>query len=346
MMTTMRAAVVAGPQRFEIKEIEVPALEPGRVLVRVRNCGICGSDLHFYKGEFPSAPGMRLGHEISGEVAAVGEGVTGLSAGQAVAIEPVEVCRACIYCQSGRQQLCPERKFLGTMLPGAFAEYVNVPAYTVHPLPDGMPFEVGALVEPLAVTVHGLRQVGLAAGERVAVIGAGTIGLMALVGARAMGASDVFVTARYPHQAEAARALGAAQVVEAGEGAVAKLSAAFDGRFPEVVVETVGGHGETLNQAVALAQAGGRVSVLGIFTGQVSLNMTVAVLKEVALLGGITYGRPTSRSDFELAMEIASRRVDDLRRIITHRVALDDIERGFATAADKSQRSIKVTVEV
>lgn len=345
-MAMMRAAVVAGPQRFEVQEIERPRAGAGRVLVRVRNCGICGSDLHFYKGEFPIVPGMRLGHEISGEVADVGEDVGGLSAGQHVAIEPVEVCRECNSCRTGNYQLCPDRKFLGTMLPGAFAEYLDVPAYIVHPLPDGVDFEVGALVEPLAVSVHGLRQVGLAYGERVLVLGAGTIGLMAIVGARALGASDVFVTARYAHQAAIARALGAAYVADSGDGAVDELTAAFAGRHPEVIVETVGGHANTLEQAITLAPAGGRVSVLGIFSQQVTINATVAVLKELTLLGGITYGRPGARSDFEVALEIAARHVEELRKMITHRVALSDIERGFAIAADKSQQSIKVTVQV
>lgn len=345
-MTTMRAAVVSGPQTFEVKEVDVPEARPGGALVRVRNCGICGSDLHFYRGEFPTAPGMRLGHEISGEVAAVGEGVIDFSPGQPVAIEPVEVCRTCEFCGSGRDQLCADRKFLGTMLPGAFAEYVEVPAYTLHTLPDEVDFEVGALVEPLAVAVHGLRQVDLSAGERVLVLGAGTIGLMALVAARAMGAADVFVTARYEHQADAARALGATGVVEANEQAVGELTAAFDGRPPEVVVETVGGKADTLSEAVTLAQAGGRVSILGIFSAPVTFNATVAVLKEVSLIGSITYGRPDSRSDFQVAVEIAAEQAEELRALITHRVALADIERGFATAADKSQESIKVMVEV
>ena len=345
-MTTMRAAVVTGPKSFEVQEVAAPVAEPGGVLVRVRNCGICGSDLHFYRGEFPAMPGLRLGHEIAGEVAAVGDGVSDLSTGQRVAIEPVEVCRECDFCRGGRYQLCVNRKLLGMMTPGAFAEYVHVPDYTVHRLPDGMDFEVGALVEPLAVSVHGLRQVGLSIGERVAILGSGTIGLTALVAARAMGASAVFMTARYPHQAEAARALGAAHVVEANEQVVQELTTAFDGRPPEVVVETVGGHADTLNEAVQLAQAGGRVSILGVFTGPVSLNVTAVVLKEVLLLGSITYGRPGARSDFEVALEIASTRTEELRRLITHRVALADIEQGFATAADKSQGSIKVTVEV
>ncbi len=345
-MTSMRAAVVTGPQRFEVQKVEMPEAQAGHVLVRVRNCGICGSDLHFYRGEFPAAPGLRLGHEIAGEVAAVGEGVGGLSPGQLVAIEPLIVCRECDLCRTGRYNLCPKREFLGMMTPGGFAEYIHVPAYTVYPLPDGVDTEVGALVEPLAVTVHGLRQAGLVFGERVAILGSGTIGLMALIAARALGASDVFITARHEHQADAARALGAAQVVEANGEAMEKLSAAFDGRRPDVVVEAVGGSGETLDQAIVLAARGGRVSILGLFTGPASVNATAAVMKEVTLLGSSTYGRPGPRSDFEVALEIAAQHIEDLRRVITHRVVLADIERGFATAADKTQGSIKVTVEV
>ncbi len=345
-MSIMRSAIYTGPQQFELRQEPVPDVGPGRVLVRVRNCGICGSDLHFYKGEFPSPPNLRMGHEISGEVAAVGEGVTNVSAGQPVAIEPVEVCRACSYCYTGREQLCPERKFLGTMLPGAFADYILVPAYIVHPLPEGVDFEAGALVEPLAVTVHGLRQVALEFGERVVVLGSGTIGLMAIVAARALGAKEVLATARYSHQAEMARALGATFVAQAGDAVVGALLGALGGRGPEVVVETVGGVANTVNEAIALAQSGGRVSVLGIFSNQPQVNATLAVLKEVALIGGITYGHINGRSDFGVALEIARRHADDMRKVITHRVGLGDIANGFAIAADKSQRSIKVTVEV
>jgi 2-desacetyl-2-hydroxyethyl bacteriochlorophyllide A dehydrogenase len=342
----MRAAVLTGPQQFEVQEMETPAPKAGNVLVRIRNCGVCGSDLHFYRGEFPSPPAFRMGHESAGEIASLGEGVAGLSVGQRIAIEPVEVCRACDYCTTGREQLCPDRKFLGTMLPGAFSEYIETPAYTAHPLPDNVDFEVGALVEPLAVSVHGLRTVKLEYGERVAVLGAGTIGLMALVAARALGASDVFVTARYPHQAEMARALGAAGVIEAGDNAIGALTEAFGGRAPEVVVETVGGAADTLSEAITIVKAGGRVSVLGIFSHMSPINGTVLALKEVSLVGGITYGRPGSRSDFQVAIDIAARHAGEMRKVITHRMALADIANAFATANDKSQQSIKVTVEV
>ncbi len=344
-MTTMRSAIWT-EKRFELREEPVPDVTPGRVLVRVRNCGVCGSDLHFYRGEFPSPPNLRMGHEISGQVAAVGEGVTHVSSDQPVAIEPVEVCRACAYCTTGREQLCPERKFLGTMLPGAFADYILVPASIVHPLPDGVDFEAGSLVEPLAVTTHGLRQVALEFGERVVVLGSGTIGLMAIIAARALGAKDVFATARYPHQAEMARSLGATFVAPAGDNAVGELLGALGGQGADVVVETVGGVANTVNEAIALARSGGRVSILGIFSNQPQVNVTLSVLKEVALVGGITYGHINGRSDFEVALEISRRHADDMRKVITHRVALDDIASGFATANDKSQNSIKVTVAV
>ena len=345
-MGTMRAAVLTGPQQLEVQEAETPEPQPGYVLVRIHNCGVCGSDLHFYRGEFPSPPAFRMGHETSGEIAKIGEGVTGLSVGQPVAIEPVEVCRACHYCTTGREQLCPDRKFLGTMLPGAFADYISTPAYTAHPLPDNVDYEVGALVEPLAVSVHGLRTVHLQYGERVAVLGSGTIGLMAVVAARAMGASDVFATARYPHQAEMARALGASAVVDGGEDAVPALLEALGGRTPEVVVETVGGKANTLQEAITVVQAGGRVSVLGIFSALSPINATVLALKEVSLVGGITYGRPGSRSDFEVAIDIAAHHAEELRKVITHRMPLANIGEAFATANDKTQRSVKVTVEV
>ena len=344
--STMKAAIVAGPQRFEIQDLPVPALEPGGVLVRVRNCGICGSDLHFYRGEFPAAPGMRLGHEFSGQVAALGEGVTGLSEGQPVAIEPVESCRNCDLCRTGHPQLCPNRKLIGTVIPGALAENVHVPSYLVHPLPEAVDFEVGALIEPLAVAIHGLRLVSLSVGERVAILGSGTIGLMTVVAARAMGASSIFTTARHQHQADAAMALGATQAIEANESAAEALTAAFAGRPPEVVVETVGGSANTISQAIDLVAPGGRISILGLFTGPVTMNATAVVLKEALLFGSMTYGRPGSRSDFEVALEIAAAQADDLRALITHRVPLADVGAGFAIAADKSQKSIKVTVEV
>lgn len=341
-MPTMRAAVVDGPGSFSIREIEAPRPGPGEVLVRVRNCGICGSDLHFYRGEFPAMPNLVMGHEIAGEVAALGEGVSNVHEGDRVAVEPLLVCGRCAFCRSGSYQLCPERKLLGTFAPGGFAEYVRIPAGMVYRLPDDVPFELGALVEPVAVAVHGLRLIRLEGGERVLVLGGGTIGLVSAAAALALGASEVIVTARHPHQRAAAEALGARALDVSDASAVNAAAAAAP---PDVVVETVGGRADTLNQAVQLVRPGGRVSVLGLFTGPVQLNATLLLLKEVLAVGSITYGRPGLRADFEIAVDIVRRMRDRLQRLVTHRVPLDAIAQGFATAADKSTGSIKVTVE-
>lgn len=342
-MPTMRAAVVDGPGSFSVREVETPTPGPGEVLVRVRNCGICGSDLHFYRGEFPAMPDLVMGHEIAGEVAALGEGVSNVREGDRVAVEPLLVCGRCAFCRSGSYQLCPERKLLGTFAPGGFAEYVRISAGMVYPLPEDVPFELGALVEPVAVAVHGLRLVRLEGGERVLVIGGGTIGLVSAAVALAMGASEVTLAARHPHQRAAAEALGA-RALDAGDAGVVNAAAAA--APPDVVVETVGGRADTLNQAVQLVRPGGRVSVLGLFTGPVSLNATLLLLKEVLTVGSITYGRPGLHADFDLAVDIVRRMRDRLGRLVTHRVPLDAIGEGFATAADKSTGSIKVTVVV
>lgn len=342
-MTTMRAAFVAGPRSFAVREVEAPAPGPGEALVRVRNCGICGSDLHFYRGDFPAPPDLVMGHEIAGEVAAVGAGVTGVREGDRVAVEPLVVCGSCAYCRSGSYQLCPERKLLGTFAAGGFAEYVRVPAVMLYPLPGDVPFELGALVEPVAVVVHGLRLVRLEGGERVLVLGGGTIGLVSAAVALALGASEALVAARHPHQRAAAERLGARALDAADSGS---LNAAAAAAPPDVVVETVGGKADTLNQAVQLVRPGGRVSVLGLFTGPVQVNATLFLLKEVLAAGSITYGRPSVRSDFDVAVDVVRRMRDRLAGLITHRVPLEAIGEGFAIAADKSTGSIKVTVDV
>jgi 2-desacetyl-2-hydroxyethyl bacteriochlorophyllide A dehydrogenase len=333
----MLAAYCTGKEAIEVRETPDPSPPPGEVLIRVRSCGICGSDLHFYHGDFPASPNTSPGHELSGEIAALGEGVTGWEVGQRVAVEPLRRCDECVYCRTGRYHLCPKRILTGSYHDGGLAEYFNFPAYGLYELPESMEFETGALAEPLAVSVHGLHIVNLTAGEKVLVLGSGTIGVMAVLAASVSGAS-VVATYRHDHQAQAAREAGASSVVKDTERSGLEKEG-FD-----VVVETIGGSAPTLGQALGIVRSGGRVSVLGVFSQPSQIHALGLVLKEISVVGGITYCRPGVHSDFDTALGMLANHGDRLRSLITHRFSLADAAAAYATAADKSTRSLKVHV--
>ncbi len=339
----MKAAVLTGAQRVEVREFPDPTPGPGEVLIRVRACGICGTDLHAYRGELPLATGVPLGHEMAGEIAALGEGVHGFSVGEAVTVEPLKVCRNCPYCLSGQLHLCPSRILLGTFLPGGMAQWIAAPSYSLYRLPPGMDYSLAALAEPLAVTVHALHLVGLRAGERVLVIGSGSVGLMAILAARAAGA-QVASTFRYPQQEVAARGLGAEATYQDNEAGLARLRQDAAKEPFDVVVEAVGGRGATLQLAMEMARPGGRIAVLGLFLSPVPVGGLLLTLKEVQLVGALTYCRPPAVSDFQVALRILSQHQEDARHLISHQFPLEEADRAFAAAQDKNSGALKVQV--
>jgi 2-desacetyl-2-hydroxyethyl bacteriochlorophyllide A dehydrogenase len=339
----MQAAFCQEPGKFELRTVERPRPDAGEAVVRVRNCGICGSDLHWFHGGFPPPP-VCPGHEISGEVADVADGVRRVRPGDRVAIEPLLVCHECWACRVGDYQLCRKLRIAGTMVDGGFAEYVRMPAYALFPLPAAVDYEVGALTEPLAVTVHAVRLAAVQLGARVLVLGSGTIGLLSVAAAKAAGAAEVWVTARHPQQCDAATMLGASRAFT-GPDTASELSAAAHDTPIDVVIETVGGAADTLNDAVHCVRRGGSVAVLGVFTSMPAFNALALMLKEVRLIGSLTYGRSGARADFDVALQLLADHPERFRRLITHRVPLSDLARGFATASDKRSGSIKVAVQ-
>ncbi len=340
MLTTLCTA----PHKIEIREAPRPDPGPGEVIVRVRRCGICGSDLHFYHGALP-APPVCPGHEISGEVAEAGHEVKSVKAGDRVVVEPLVVCRECNFCRTGNYQLCPELRILGNLRDGGFAEYVKVPDYTLFSLPDTLDFDTGALAEPLSVAVHAIRLADVRLGDRVLVQGAGTIGLMAVAAAYAAGAGEIWITVRHPQQADAAIRLGASRIFS-GSQAAQELAQAAEEKPVDVVVETVGGTADTLLEAGQIVRRGGTIIVLGLFTGPTAFNPLLMVVRETRLIGSMTYGRSTGRADFETALQLLCRWQDVFRSLVTHRFPLQEINLGFATAADKKKGSIKVAIEM
>src|SRR5439155_21293690 len=206
-MSTMRAAFCRGVGRLVVEDVPRPTPGPGEVVVRVRNCGICGSDLHWYHDQM-MIPSVCPGHEIAGEVAEVGDWVAALRTGDPVALEGIASCGTCRYCLGGNYQRCLAIGYVGLTIPGGCDEDVSVPARHCFRVPAGVDFATAALSEPLGVAVHGVRLSGLEIGQRVPVLGGGTIGLAAVVAARAGRAGEIVVDAGRPDQKAAGLARG------------------------------------------------------------------------------------------------------------------------------------------
>jgi L-iditol 2-dehydrogenase len=339
----MAAAGLLAARSVSVQRRPIPEPAPGEVRLRIEACGLCGSDLHFYHMG-PITPGITPGHEMTGWVDTVGDGVEYLAGGERVAVEPLASCGDCDCCRAGRDSICPQVQIFGMQRHGGFAEFATLPAKRLFKIPADIPPHIAALCEPMAVAVHGLRQGRLERGQRVLVLGAGSVGLMSVVAAAALGAGEVWLTARHPHQAELGAALGAARVLREPDAAQANLYRLGAEAPIDLVVETVGGTADTLRSAAAAVRPGGVVSVLGIFLGDVSLDTLPLLIKEGTLTWSNCYARTSEGADFETAVDLVARHRDALEAVTTHQVPLDEIARAFALADDKQSGTVKVTV--
>lgn len=344
-MGTMTAALYDGAGAMKIAQIAAPEAGPGEALVRVRAVGICGSDLLMNAGR-TTADELPAGHEVAGEIVAVGDGVDPAIVGRRVAVDTIGLGRACLkcwYCRTGQYRSCMD---MAPESGGGFAEFMTRQADGCFPLHDNLSWHEGALVEPLAVSVHGMRRGGLRPGETVAVLGAGNIGLTAVAAARAMGAGRITVTARHPQQADMAQKLGAdIAVTPEGDALRDALLEATEGRGADLTLETVGGRTDaTLKQAVDVTRVQGRIAVLGGFHAPITLDWLPPLLKEQSFIFSSCYSVMDGRHDFEMAIELMSSGYVKLRQMVTHEFPLTDIQRGFDTAYDKTSGSIKVQI--
>lgn len=345
----MRGAVQTGLRQIEMLDVPELAADDAGAIVRVRVCGICGSDLHPYHGRAERQP-LPDGHEVAGEVVHLPSGYDGPARiGDLVAVDTVclgAACGACDNCRAGQPFHCAERHG-GPRRGGGFAEAIKRRPAGLFPLPPTMSAEQGALVEPLAVGVHAVRWARMAPGASVAVIGAGTIGLMTLAAARALGAGDVHVLARHPHQAALAEALGATTAIRAdGDEAIERVRELTGGRGVDLAIETVGGHGRTVDLAWELARTQGTVAVLGIFPDPVTVNLLRPIVRELWATFPMCYGVVDGRHDFEVAIELIASGRAPVERLVTHRYRLESAPEAFRVAADKGTGSVKVHVVV
>jgi (R,R)-butanediol dehydrogenase / meso-butanediol dehydrogenase / diacetyl reductase len=292
----VRAIEIAEDRSLAVVDLAWPEPGPGQVAVDIAYCGICGSDLHFrdIPALFPA--GTVPGHEMSGSIAAVGEDVARWGAGERVCVLPFAQCGDCAACRSGAEHVCATAIAngvgLGTGRPGGYAERVVVDARMLFALPDAVDDRAGTLVEPTAVAVHALARARPAPGERIAVIGAGPIGMLTALVAREQG-MDVVLISRNPGRARSAEVLGL-RTVAPGDSA-----AAFAGDPPSAVIECAGS-GSAAVLALELVAPLGRIVMVGIAPEPFALDPLPVVFKEVDIRGAFTY----RRRDFDTAIEL------------------------------------------
>jgi L-idonate 5-dehydrogenase len=346
-MKTMKAFVLHGPKEMRLEERAVPAVSPGDVLIRVRRTGICGSDVHYYThgqiGSFvPKAP-FALGHEFAGEVAELGEGVQTLAEGDRVAIDPQLPCGRCRFCRLGRYNLCLNMRFLGSAscfphIDGGFGQYVVVPEANCHPIPAGLDYGYAALLEPLTIATHAVLRTQVAggiAGKRLLITGAGTIGQLVLIVARAYGASVVAVSDVEEFPRRFALDAGADYAFDPRGSELAGFAA---GDSIDVVIE-VSGSPRALAQSLTLIGRGGTLVQVGTQPAAVELPANLVMSKELAVLGSFR-----SAHAIAPALDLISSSRVDLSPIISSVFPFSRFNEAMEVAVAK-ERVIKVQVE-
>ncbi len=287
----MKALLLSEYKQLELTEMPVPVPRPDELLVRVRACGICGSDVHGYDGSTGRRiPPIVMGHEAAGIVEAVGSAVGGFQPGDRVTFDSTIYCGECFFCRRGEVNLCDRREVLGVSTPlfrrhGAFAEYAVVPARVSYLLPEALPFEHAAMIEAVSVAVHAVSLAPIAKDDTVVVIGAGMIGLLVLQAARAAGVERVIVADIDGSRLEMAETLGAAITLNARECDVAKeVAAETSGRGADLAIECVGTTA-TVKMAVDCVRKGGAVTLVGNVSPTVELPLQAVVSRQIRLQG-------------------------------------------------------------
>lgn len=339
----MLQQVMTAPGEIIFREIENPIPAAGEVVVKIMRIGVCGSDIHVWHGKHPftSYP-VTQGHEVSGEITALGEGVTGLSVGQKVTIQPQVVCGKCYPCRHGKYNLCEELKVMGFQTTGVASEYFAVDAAKVTPLPESMSFDEGAMIEPLAVAVHAVRKFGDMQGMRVAVLGAGPIGILVAQAAKGMGAESVLITDVSDVRLEKAKECGVDFCVNTKSvNFGAALVEAFGPDKADVIYDCAG-NDVTMGQAIQYARKGSTIILVAVFAGLAKVDLAVLNDHELDLNTTMMY----RNEDYLEAIELVRAEKVHLKPLISKHFAFCDYAEAYRYIDANRETTMKVLIDV
>jgi len=339
----MKAAVLYGVRDLRLEDVPKPEISDNEVLIRVNACGICGTDIHIYRGEWKTNTPIILGHEFSGVIADVGREVKGLNIGDPVVAEPNIPCGSCYFCRmSERNYFCENLEATGVTVNGAFAEYVKVVASNVYKLPKGYNLDEAALIEPLACCVRGIDQAKIKIGDTVAIIGAGPVGLILLQLALQSGASMVIQTDMEDSRLRLAKKLGADHTINVTEeDPVESIKELTGGYGVDVAIEAVG-KPEAITQAMRATQRGGRLVIFGVSPEDAVWKVRPFELYDKELTIKTSYRSPYT---FQRAVKIAVSGRVRLKPLISHIFKIDKVHRAFEVAEKRLEGAVKVLVK-
>src|SRR5699024_4266537 len=338
----MKAIFVEDTETIKVKEIDRPSIKKNEVLIKVVVSGICGSDIHTYKGLHPfRKPPVVIGHEVSGEVVEIGANVENVQVGDRVTVEPQLGTGESEGVMTGNVNYSDVRLAPGTGdWLGTMADYFVSPESLIIPLPKSVSYERGVLVEPLAVGVHAALKGDVKKGERVAILGAGSIGLLTLAAVRNCGVEKTFITDVLNYSLETAKKMGATKTmnIKDMDDWTDKAKKEFGGSFDKLLV-TAGVPG-IINDALNLLKKGGRIVTVAMFQDQQKVDIEQLQQNEKEIVGCMTYNRP----DTEEALSIIERNEIPVDKVIAHQIPKEQADKGFRIVDKKEDESIKVLV--
>ncbi len=337
----MKGAVLHGVRDVRVESVADPRPGPGEVLIRIRACGVCGTDNSLYRGDYPGAYPVVIGHELAGEVVELGAGVHGLAAGQRVTVDPNKVCHACPYCRAGQEHLCENVSSMGVHRDGADAEYCVMPASNVYALPQALSFEEAAFSEPLACAVHGVDLAGVRLGDTVLVVGGGPMGNLITQCALRAGAATIVVSEPIAGRRKLAAGHGATHLIDPGRQDVDQEMKRIRRIGADVVFEVAGNPDA---QAACLAQArrGGTVMFFGVSPQDrhIRVNPFQINENELRILGSYNNPFATAR-----AVELLAAGAVRVAELVSHRLALKDYLEVFRLFGGPDTMKLMVSME-
>jgi L-iditol 2-dehydrogenase len=342
---TMKAMLLTEYKKLEVTDLPTPEIGPNDVLVQVKACGICGSDIHGYDGSTGRRiPPLVMGHEASGIVAAVGSEIADLNEGARVTFDSMVWCGKCHFCHRGQMNLCDNRRVLGVSCGeyrryGAFAEYVAVPRHIVYELPESVSFEHAALIEAISVAVHAVERTPVSLGDTAVVVGSGMIGLLVIQALKLAGCSRVIAVDLNANRLQVAKTLGADVVINAGEEDVTACVAQWtQGRGADVALEVVGATA-TVKSAIDCTRKGGTVTLVGNVSPNIELPLQSVVTRELNVLGSCA-----SSGEYPACIRLLETGQINVEPLITARISLDQGPAWFDRLYNGAPEAMKVLI--